>query len=296
MDGEQQANDGTETMSEKYSSPLNEDSLRSCVPTRVFKCSTPICSVDWSPDGLVLVLGSESGWIQFYSALSGLLIKSINCQRYGSVMAVRFLRSDGSIVLIATNCLKQEPALQEHPYCIRSWSLERNMIQKQFPLSSPLLPDYGLCVHPLKSLFLVCCEDKKIRLHDVNGNAPICIIQSYCLPTLAIFDTEGFVFACILEKQKVHLFTVDETSELKYFNCSDAIEEEDAFICHIVFSPDSNYFAISTNSWQHIGFRALYGQKLCDYRPPLNAYRGAIVHLPPAPTFSADGKFFLSGV
>lgn len=145
-----------------------------------------------------------------------------------------------------------------------------------------------LDVHQYEDLFLSSSIDRTSLLWDLRKEKPIARIPSRGFPTSG-FDNQGLVFAVSAGDQKIHLFDSRnfDKGEFTFFDLSRYINDPNADITKVLFSPCGKFILVSTTTGQLFSVDSFKGLLVGSYQSdvPVDA----------VPCFSPDTQYVLCG-
>ncbi|KRX92266.1 WD repeat-containing protein 82 [Trichinella pseudospiralis] len=188
---------------------ISVETLTSMVPARCHRDNdVRINSLQFSPDGFSLLVGSDDDTIRIYDASSGICNWRVRSD-YG-VDNVVFTHSDA---------------------CCLHTSTTHDVV--------------GVNLSPVDDMFLSWGLDRNLFLWDLRIPDPVGCAQLACRP-LASFDPEGIIFAVGINSEVVNLYDL-RAYDKGPFNRFFFTKDTSCDWTHMDFSPDGRHILISTN-------------------------------------------------
>lgn len=242
-----------------------------------------VSGMDFTYDGLHLVTAGEDNSVYVYSCEKAQRTRHLRCEKYG-ISLIRFLHNDRDCAVAASRSATD--------HLLKYWDFQENRYLRLFRSHTSRVT--ALSPHPYEDLFLSGSEDRTVHLWDLRQDRPVAKINGQG-PTIASFDQQGLVFAACVGQPKVHLFDLRNYTrgEFTCFDLSPHLRGSQVMHC-VQFSPCGKYLLARTTS-QLVLLDAFDGELICEYPVSAAADGASIGQAPPAPGFSPDSQYVISG-
>ncbi|KRY50882.1 WD repeat-containing protein 82, partial [Trichinella britovi] len=254
---------------------ISVETLTSMVPARCHRDNdVRINSLQFSPDGFSLLVGSDDDTIRIYDASSGICNWRVRSD-YG-VDNVVFTHSDACCLHTSTT----------HDDSIRYLCLPHNKYIRFFNAHTKRV--VGLNLSPVDDMFLSWGLDRTLFLWDLRIPDPVGCAHLSCRP-LGSFDPEGIIFAIGINSEVVNLYDL-RAYDKGPFNRFFFAKDTSCDWTHMDFSPDGRHILISTNGTVIRKIDSFSGMLLQTLEGRMNG-RG----IPIEAQFTPDGRYVFSG-
>jgi len=249
----------------------------------------PVTGLDFTYDGLHLVTSGEDSGVYVYSCDQAQRTRHLRCEKYGVGM-IRFLHNDKDCAVAASR--------READHVLKYWDLHENKYLRLF--RSHAARATSLSPHPYEDLFLSGSEDRTVLLWDLRQDRPVAKINGQG-PSVASFDQQGLVFAAGVGQPKIHLFDTRNFAKGEFTSFDLTPHLKGNPLTHFVqFSPCGKYLLVRTAT-QLVLIDAFDGELICEYpvagsKVEVAAVAAAGTPSPPAPGFSPDSQYVISGI
>jgi len=256
---------------------LVDSCVRSFKVAKIFRenCEK-ISNIDFSSDGMNLLVASEDDQIVIYDCEKGSQVRTINSKKYG-VDLIRFTHARNSAIHSSTKV----------DDTIRYLSLHDNKFLRYFPGHTKRV--VALSVSPSDDSFLSASLDKTLRIWDLRS--PNCHGLMH-LPggrPVAGYDPEGLIFAAGVNSECIKLYDL-RSFDKGPFTTFKQQQEKECDWTGLKFSRDGKSIVISTNGPIIRLIDAFQGTPLQSFTGHLNN-KG----IPIEASFSPDSQFVFSG-
>lgn len=244
-----------------------------------------LVSMDFTYDGRHLVTSGGGHDIYVYSCEKAQRTRHLKCEKYG-VGVIRFLHNDKDFAIAGGR--------SESEYFVKYWDFHENKYLRFFKQHVGEIT--SLSPHPYEDVFLSGADDASVLLWDLRQERPVAKIHGQG-SAVASFDNQGLVFAACVGKPKVHLFDTRNYTKGEFAAFDMSVHLRGDPVAHYVqFSPCGKYVLMRTSS-QLILVDAFDGELVCEYPVgPAAQWERTLQSRPPAPGFSPDSQYVMSGV
>jgi len=260
-------------------SKLTDKTVKSFAMAKVFKNNEAktgkINSMDYFPDGELLITGSDDESIHVYNCQDGVLNRVVYSKKYG-VDLVRFTHVSSAVICASKNRWDES---------LRYLSLHDNRYLRYFKGHREKVISLSLC--PKNDQFLSSSLDETVRLWDLRTNACQGLLKVKGR-TLVNYDPQGLIFATASANNTVKLFD-NRSYDKGPFSTFQVPHIRPVEWASMKFSPDGKYVLLAANENVIFLVDSFSGSKLRVFNSHANenSYLEA--------SFSPDGQFISSG-